>query len=144
MKNKGAEMVRWKSVLRKLPDAGSFPAGSTNTIEENVIMNVKCVKCEKNAYLKHRGRAAGTLIGGGAGGYVGWTAGAAGGAKVGGLVGSFFGPVGTAAGVTVGSLLGALTGAATGAAAGNKLGGMIDEDVVREYHCPSCGHDFKL
>ena len=59
-------------------------------------MNVKCPKCGENAYLKHRGRAAGTLVGGGAGGYVGWTTGAVGGAKAGALVGTFFGPVGTA------------------------------------------------
>ena len=39
-------------------------------------MNVKCPKCEKNAYLKHHGQATKTLIGGGAGGYAGWTAGA--------------------------------------------------------------------
>ena len=110
--------------------------------ERNEIMNVKCPKCGGNAYLKHNGRAVGTLAGTGAGGYAGWAAGAAGGAKAGALVGSFFGPVGAAAGATAGSILGALTGAAAGAAAGNKLGGMIDEDVIRTYHCPDCGHEF--
>ncbi len=52
------------------------PPPPNNTIEENGIMNVKCPKCEKNAYLKHHGQATKTLIGGGAGGYAGWTAGA--------------------------------------------------------------------
>lgn len=108
--------------------------GTENNNERNEIMNVKCPKCGGTAYLKHHGRAAGTLAGTGVGGYAGWTAGAAGGAKAGALFGSFFGPVGT--------LLGALTGAAAGAAAGNKLGGMIDEDVIAAYHCPDCGHDF--
>lgn len=64
-------------------------------------MNVKCPKCEKNAYLKHHGQATKTLIGGGAGGYAGWTAWAAGGAKTGALVGFFFAPVGREAGATV-------------------------------------------
>ncbi len=77
------------------------PPPPNNTIEENGIMNVKCPKCEKNAYLKHHGQATKTLIGGGAGGYAGWTAWAAGGAKTGALVGSFFAPVGREAGATV-------------------------------------------
>ena len=75
-------------------------------------------------------------FGAGAGGYVAATAGG----KAGAVVGSFFCP---GIGTVIGGLLGVLTGAAAGAMAGNTIGKLIDENIIRVYHCPNCQHQWR-
>lgn len=76
------------------------------------------------------------------GGAVTTTTGALGGAELGGSIGMLAGPAGAAIGVVAGSLLGTLFGIASGGAAGAKLGEIIDERVLDNYHCLACHYDF--
>jgi predicted RNA-binding Zn-ribbon protein involved in translation (DUF1610 family) len=116
---------------------------NTSSGERNATMNIKCPKCGKEAYLKNYGRATGTVVGAAAG-VASTTAGAAAGGKAGAIVGSFFGPAGTGIGAAAGTILGALGAAFGGGCAGHKVGELIDQDVIRKYHCPSCDHTFDL
>ena len=76
------------------------------------------------------------LPGAGAGGYVAVATGGKAGAAVGSLICPGFG-------TTVGGLLGVLTGAAAGAVAGNTVGRLLDENVLRIWHCDSCGFSWR-
>jgi hypothetical protein len=82
-------------------------------------------------------------------GYIGMVSGAAttapsvvGGAELGGTLGMIAGPAGAAVGIVAGSVLGALFGMATGGAVGAKLGEIIDEKVLDNYHCLACHYEF--
>ena len=70
------------------------------------------------------------------------TTGALGGAELGGTIGMLAGPAGAAIGVVAGSILGTILGMATGGAVGAKLGEIIDEKVLDNYHCLACGYEF--
>ena len=97
---------------------------------------MNCPKCNEKAYIVTQTRGATTLLGAGAGGYVAVAAGA----KTGAAVGSFVCP---GIGTVIGGLLGVLTGAAAGAMAGNTIGKLIDENIIRVYHCPHCQHQWR-
>ncbi len=77
-----------------------------------------------------------------AGGAITTTTGAIGGAELGASIGMFAGPAGAAIGVVAGSILGTLFGIATGGAAGAKLGEIIDEKVLDNFHCLACDYEF--
>ena len=97
---------------------------------------MNCQKCNEKACIVTQTRGATTLLGAGAGGYVAVTAGA----KTGAVVGSFVCPgIGTA----IGGFLGILTGAAAGAVAGNTIGKLIDENIIRMYHCSNCNYQWR-
>ena len=114
-----------------------------NLNTRRTTMQVKCPKCGNQAYLENYGRATGTVVGAAAGA-ASTTMGAAAGGKVGAIVGTCFGPVGTGIGAAAGALLGAIGAAFGGGCAGHKVGELIDEDVIRMYHCPHCDHTFSL
>ena len=98
---------------------------------------MNCPKCNEKAYIVTQTRGATTLLGAGAGGYVAVAAGA----KTGAAVGSFVCP---GIGTVIGGLLGVLTGAAAGAMAGNTIGKLIDENIIRVYHCPNCHYQWRV
>ena len=97
---------------------------------------MNCPKCNEKAYVVTSTKGATTLLGAGAGGYV-----AVAGAKTGAVVGSFVCP---GFGTVIGGLLGMLTGAAAGAVAGNTVGRLLDENIIRMYHCPNCHYQWRV
>ena len=87
------------------------------------------------------GQRTGGLIGA-AGGAVSGVAGALSGAETGALVGAAAGPVGMALGTLAGALFGGLIGATTGGIAGARLGALVDETILHNIECQTCGHRF--
>ena len=94
---------------------------------------MNCPKCNEKAYIVASTKGVTTLLGAGAGGYVAVAAGA----KTGAAVGSFVCP-------GFGTVIGVLTGAAAGAMAGNTIGKLIDENIIRLYHCPNCHYQWRV
>ncbi|WP_201747171.1 hypothetical protein [Glaciimonas sp. PCH181] len=79
------------------------------------------------------------------GAVAGATAGAVGiasGAEIGAVTGLIAGPAGGAIGGIAGAIIGGLLCGATGCAAGVKLGEIIDEHVLDNYHCLACQYAF--
>ena len=97
---------------------------------------MKCKICGEPARVTFRVRGTATLMGAGAGGYVAATAGG----KTGAAIGSLFCP---GFGTAIGGLLGVLTRAAAGAVAGNTVGRLLDKNVLRIWHCESCGFSWR-
>jgi len=84
-------------------------------------------------------------IGGTVGTVVGTAAGAGGiltGTEAGMAIGVAGGPVGMALGGLAGALVGALVGGTTGRTLGSNIGASIDEHILNNYQCKSCGHSF--
>jgi len=59
-------------------------------------------------------------------------------------IGRLAGPAGLVFGGITGALVGVLLGGAAGSAAGAVLGNAIDEHVLDNHECQSCGHRFSL
>lgn len=68
---------------------------------------------------------------------------ALGGAEAGAALGAIAGPVGLIVGGFAGALLGAMIGGTAGCAAGAAFGGAIDANVLNNFQCKNCGHDFR-
>lgn len=105
-------------------------------------MTIKCPNCRSESVVtkdlaKKVTAFIGTL-GGAARGYSGALAAA----QIGSSVGMIAGPAGAAVGGLAGGILGALTGGTAGCMAGAKLGEVIDDRVLNNYHCLACGQDF--
>lgn len=84
-----------------------------------------------------------------AGGTIGSVAGATGGfamalsgAEAGAAVGAIGGPVGSIFGGLAGAVIAGLLGSAAGCAAGSAVGAAIDDNLLPNYRCRSCGHVF--
>lgn len=102
-------------------------------------MNINCPQC-RHSRIKTKDTAkkiVGSigLVGGAATGI----SGALNGAKLGAQVGFIAGPIGVSIGTIAGSIMGGLVGAATGGITGTQVGAVIDEYVLDNYVCLSCG-----
>ncbi len=86
-------------------------------------------------------RIAGSTIGSVAGATSGFAM-ALSGAEAGAAVGAIGGPIGAVFGGFTGAVLAGLLGSAAGNAAGSALGAAIDENMLDNYRCLSCGHTF--
>lgn len=107
-------------------------------------MNIQCPNCRSiRITTKDEGRKVGGAIGAVGGGIHG-IAGALKGAEVGRAVGSIAGPAGGAFGSIAGTFLGGLIGAVTGSVTGAKLGEIVDQHILDNYLCQSCGHSFSV
>ena len=101
-----------------------------------------CPNCgSEQIRIKNIAKKAGGAIGAVAGGASG-IAGAMSGARLGFLVGAAVGPVGAFAGSLAGAALGCILGAAVGCEVGLTVGGMVDDHLLDNYECLSCGHAF--
>jgi hypothetical protein len=101
-----------------------------------------CPRCDSTRieslnYAKKTGGAIGTVAGGAAG-YIG----AMSGAEIGATAGMVAGPLGVAVGGLIGALFGAVVGGSAGCAAGAKLGEVVDNTIMSNYHCLDCDHTF--
>lgn len=83
------------------------------------------------------------------GGTVGTVAGAASGmasamsgAEIGAALGLLAGPVGAFFGGIAGALLGGVAGGAAGGVAGAHLGRIVDDNILDNHQCLSCGYAF--
>lgn len=101
-----------------------------------------CPNCgSEHLRTKNIAKKAGGAVGAVAGGASG-IAGAMSGARMGFLVGAMAGPVGAFAGSLAGAALGGLFGAAVGCEVGATVGGMVDDHLLDNYACITCGHSF--
>lgn len=101
-----------------------------------------CSNCgSEHIRIRNTAKKAGGAIGAVAGGASG-IAGAMNGARLGFIVGTMAGPVGAFAGSLAGAALGGLFGAAVGCEVGATVGGMVDDHLLDNYACISCGHSF--
>ena len=66
------------------------------------------------------------------------------GARIGATVGAIAGPLGSGIGTVAGAILGALAGGTAGGVAGARLGQIVDERLLDNYHCLKCDHRFSL
>ncbi|WP_321574680.1 hypothetical protein [Burkholderia sp. BE17] len=87
------------------------------------------------------GRRAGSAIGSVAGATSGFAM-ALSGAEAGAAVGAIGGPVGAVFGGLAGAVVAGLLGSAAGSVAGSAVGGVLDDNVLDNYRCQSCGHCF--
>lgn len=101
-----------------------------------------CPQCRgTNVTTLNHGRKSAVMLGGLAGGICSaatvWQ-----GARIGAMMGTPTGPAGALLSAVAGAVLAALAGAATGCAAGGVVGDLIDNKVLNNYRCVSCGHRF--
>ena len=96
---------------------------------------MNCPICGKHATLENNVKGISTAAGIGAGGYLAANSGAAGAA-----IGSMILP---GLGTIAGGIIGILAGAAAGGSTGHVIGKLIDEDVIRNYRCDSCGYTWR-
>ncbi|QFS37625.1 hypothetical protein [Burkholderia cepacia] len=87
------------------------------------------------------GRKAGSTIGSVAGATSGMAMAFSGG-EAGAAVGAIGGPLGSVFGGLAGAVIAGLLGSAAGCAAGSAVGAAIDENVLDNHRCMSCGHTF--
>lgn len=107
-------------------------------------MSVICPKCHQS-YIDTKDTAkmiVGTvgMAGGAASGIASVLAGAQTGSKV-GMVG---GPTGMTIGTIAGAIIGGVIGAGAVGVTGAQVGSVIDELILNNYVCLSCGHEFSL
>lgn len=101
-----------------------------------------CPRCKSGDVIAlNRGKklagTAGTVAGGSLGVYC-----AMGGARTGSVVGAVAGPLGSVVGSLAGALIGGAVGAISGGAAGAAVGEIVDEEILDNYQCLKCGHNF--
>jgi hypothetical protein len=109
-----------------------------------ITMNIQCPNCQSIRIItKDEGKKVGGVIGAIGGGIHG-ISGALKGSQVGRAVGSIAGPAGGAVGSVAGAILGCLIGAISGGVAGAKLGEIVDQRILDNYLCQSCGHSFSI
>ncbi|MFM0415699.1 hypothetical protein [Paraburkholderia aromaticivorans] len=107
-----------------------------------LYMTPECPKCQSvHVETRNHGRKAGGAIGTVAGVASGASA-ALSGAEVGAVAGAIAGPVGSVFGLVAGAIIGGLIGGSAGCAAGAVLGEVVDQTVLDNYVCRSCGHTF--
>lgn len=87
------------------------------------------------------GRKAGGTIGSVAGATSGMAM-ALSGAEAGAAVGAIGGPIASIFGGLAGAVIAGLVGSAAGCAAGSVVGAAIDDNMLNNYRCRSCGHVF--
>ena len=104
---------------------------------EHICPQCRSINVRPRDYAKKAGGAIGAVAGGAAG-----VAGVMSGAEIGATVGMAAGPVGAAVGGLFGALLGGLFGAAAGGVTGSKIGKVVDDTLLDNYQCLSCGHVF--
>ncbi|MEK6354972.1 MAG: hypothetical protein V4796_15715 [Burkholderia cenocepacia] len=89
----------------------------------------------------HVGRKFGSTIGSVAGATSG-VAMALSGAEAGAAVGAIGGPLGAAFGGLTGAVIAGLLGSAAGSVAGSAVGSVLDDSLLDNYRCLSCGHTY--
>jgi hypothetical protein len=106
------------------------------------FMSIQCPLCRSHQVITlDHGKKVGGLIGT-VGGAASGVAGALTGAEFGGTLGLIAGPAGSALGSLAGAIFGGLIGAATGGVAGSKLGEVVDQRVLDNCVCQTCGLTF--
>jgi len=108
--------------------------------DDNEIVDLmpRCPKC-RSASIETRNLA--RRFGGAIGAIAGTTSGVAL-ALTGAEIGLLAGPVGAMFGAAAGVVIDGIVGGATGCAAGSRLGAAIDQNILHNHHCRSCGHTF--
>jgi DNA-directed RNA polymerase subunit RPC12/RpoP len=105
-------------------------------------VSTRCPRCNSaHVDTLNVARIAGSTIGSVAGATGGFAM-AISGAEAGAAVGAIGGPLGALFGGLTGAVLAGLPGSAAGNAAGSAVGAAIDENMLDNYRCLSCGHTF--
>lgn len=118
------------------------PAPASTVTPPSPTDTLRCPHCLSSRIdTRNRARKAGSTLGSVAGATSGMAM-ALSGAEAGAVVGSFAGPIGTVFGGLAGALIAGFVGSAAGCAAGSVVGTAIDENVLSNHLCLSCGHAF--
>lgn len=105
-------------------------------------MNIKCPKCLSHAVdRKDHARKVGTTVGLAAGTASSITA-VNYGADIGTKAAAVFGPNCLAIGGILGTILCIMGGATSGAIVGSTLGGVVDDNLLDNFICLQCNHQF--
>ena len=127
------------------PDHSSFfpfSPGWTAEAPSSSDSPLRCPHCQSARIdTLNVGRKAGSTIGSVAGA-TSCVAMALSGAETGATVGAIGGPVGSIFGGIAGAVIAGLLGSAAGSAAGPAVGAVIDDNILDNYRCLSCGHTF--
>lgn len=101
-----------------------------------------CPQCSSTRVdVLNVGRKAGSTLGSVAGATSG-VAMALSGGEAGAAVGAIGGPLGAVFGGLTGALIAGLLGSTAGSIAGSAVGGVLDDSLLDNYRCLSCGHTF--
>ncbi|MDN7482245.1 hypothetical protein QZM38_15540 [Burkholderia orbicola] len=101
-----------------------------------------CPQCDStHVDVLNVGRKTGSTLGSVAGATSG-VAMALSGAEAGAAVGAIGGPLGAVFGGLTGAVIAGLLGSAAGSVAGSAVGGVLDDSLLDNYRCLSCGHTF--
>lgn len=125
-------------------DSGHFsyaPAWATEALSSSGETRA-CPQCDStHVEVLNVGRKAGSTLGSVAGATSG-VAMALSGAEAGAAVGAIGGPLGALFGGLTGAVIAGLLGSAAGSVAGSAVGGVLDDSLLDNYRCLSCGHTF--
>lgn len=124
------------------PDHFSYaPSWATETLASSSDTHY-CPQCGSTRVdVLNVGRKAGSTLGSVAGATSG-VAMALSGAEAGAAVGAIGGPLGAVFGGLTGAVIAGLLGSAAGSIAGSTVGGVLDDSLLDNYRCLSCGHTF--
>ncbi|WP_244101862.1 hypothetical protein [Burkholderia cepacia] len=130
------------TTTRAEPDHFSYaPAWATEALSSSSETRV-CPQCDSTRIdALNVGRKAGSTLGSVAGATSG-VAMALSGAEAGAAVGAIGGPLGAVFGGLTGAVIAGLLGSAAGSVAGSAVGGVLDDSLLDNYRCLSCGHTF--
>lgn len=105
-------------------------------------MKTYCPLCgSHHVQTKNKARKLGGAIGT-ASGATGAIVAARKGAAVGSHIGLWFGPTGSSIGGITGAIISAFIGGFTGGSVGIRLGELIDNNILDNFECDSCGAQF--
>ncbi|MCA8209337.1 hypothetical protein [Burkholderia vietnamiensis] len=117
------------------------PSWATETLASSGDLH-RCPQCGSTRIdVLNVGRKAGSTLGSVAGATSG-VAMALSGAEAGAAVGAIGGPLGAVFGGLTGAVIAGLLGSAAGSIAGSTVGGVLDDSLLDNYRCLSCGHTF--
>ncbi|MGS1052761.1 hypothetical protein ACVCIC_28775 [Burkholderia glumae] len=119
-----------------------FPGPGSGANSSTAAASARCPHCDSTRIdTLDLGRRTGGTIGSVAGATGGFAM-ALSGAEAGAAVGAIGGPVGSILGGLAGAVIAGLLGGAAGGAAGSAVGAAIDDNLLPNYRCRSCGQVF--
>ncbi|WP_233444920.1 hypothetical protein [Paraburkholderia caribensis] len=139
-----ASMPSFKTEPDVAKRMANYPFGPSESTLQEITSDttLHCPNCRSSRIeTLNVARKAGGTIGSVAGATSGMAM-AFSGAEAGAVVGAVGGPIGSIFGGLAGAVIAGLVGSAAGCAAGSAVGAAIDDNLLENFRCRSCGHSF--